>query len=98
MPSNDGAAPNDIPPHLYEIACNMAELSPDRQAALMAAMTEEERMLVQRAMDEAAIARSQLEAEFRYTPERGICICTSLDMRQAQSLLRARGAARLRSP
>ena len=43
----------------------MAELSADRQAALMAAMTEEERMYVQRAMDEAAIARAQLEAEFR---------------------------------
>ena len=66
MPSEDGAASNDIPPHLYEIACNMAELSADRQAALMAAMTEEERMQVQRAMDEAAIARSQLEAEFRW--------------------------------
>ncbi|KAK9836583.1 hypothetical protein WJX74_003588 [Apatococcus lobatus] len=65
MPSNDGTSSNDIPPHLYEIACNMAELSPDRQAALMAAMTEEERLLVQRAMDEAAIARSQLEAEFK---------------------------------
>ena len=43
----------------------MAELSADRQAALMASMNEEERMYVQRAMDEAAIARAQLESEFR---------------------------------
>ncbi len=64
MPSQDGS--DDIPPHLYEVAGNMAELSADRQAALMASMTEEERMYVQRAMDEAAIARAQLESEFRY--------------------------------
>ncbi|GAB4822669.1 hypothetical protein N2152v2_009715 [Parachlorella kessleri] len=61
--SQQQANGSTIEPYYYDWAAQLAKLSPDNRAAALGAMAEEDRLVVQRILDEAALGEAMLDEQ-----------------------------------